>query len=101
MVSLVKNPAVVAVPATQQPQNKLKRDASHLSSPSASDSLTSGQNKRLKVAFDDNVDVRIMDDWTSKPLDLVKEEVRSAIDGHRRSGDEKDDTGYEQLRMTF
>lgn len=53
------------------------------------------------MAFDDNVDVRIMEDWSSKPLDLVKEEVNTAIDAHRRSGDDKDDSGYEQLRMMF
>lgn len=53
------------------------------------------------MAFDDKVDVRIMEDWTSKPLDLVKEEVRSGLDGHHRSGDERDETGYEQLRMVF
>lgn len=42
-----------------------------------------------------------MDDWSAKPLDLVKDEVRSAIEGHLRSGDDKDDTAYEQLRMVF
>lgn len=86
----------------QYPQKSLKRDASHLSSPSTQDSLFSSQpTKRLRVAFDDNVDVRIMDDWNTKPVELVREEVRSAIEGHLRTGDEQDNTGYEQLRMIF
>jgi len=103
MVSFISNPAVMAPPATtHQAQNKLKRDGSHLSSPSAPDGVNMKGNKRLKVAFDDKIDVRIMDDWTSKPLDLVKEEVRSAIDTHHRARDDKqDDSAYEQLRMTF
>ena len=104
MVSLISNPAAMAPPRSRQgPPPSLKRDSSHLSSPSPQDALHSSQSqsKRLKVAFDDKVDVRIMDDWTSKPLDLVKEEVRSGLDGHGRSGDQKDDSGYEQLRMVF
>lgn len=102
MVSLVSGPAAMAMaPPAQRPTNKLKRDNSHLSSPSTLDPLVSNQSKRLKVAFDDNVDIRILDDWTSKPLDLVREEVRSGLDGHHRTGDERDDTGYDQLRMIF
>lgn len=88
-------------PPSHIPQKSLKRDNSHLSSPSTAESLSSSQTKRLKVAFDDNVDVRIMDDWSSKPLDLVREEVRSALESHTRAGDEKDDSGYETLRMVF
>ncbi|KAH0362004.1 RNA polymerase I-specific transcription initiation factor RRN3, partial [Aureobasidium melanogenum] len=79
------------------PQKSLKRDASHLSSPAPE----SSQSKKLRVAFDDRVDVRIMDDWTAKPLDLVKDEVRSALEGHLRTGADKDDGAYEQLRMIF
>ncbi|KAJ9625593.1 DNA independent RNA polymerase I transcription factor [Taxawa tesnikishii (nom. ined.)] len=42
-----------------------------------------------------------MDDWNAKPLELVREEVRAAIEGHLRPGDEKDDAAYEQLRLMF
>ena len=94
MVSLVSAPTM----PPSLPQKSLKRDASHLSSPAAADS---SQTKKLRVAFDDKVDIRIMDDWTAKPLDLVKDEVRSAIEGHLRSGADKDDGAYEQLRMVF
>ncbi|KAL1296689.1 hypothetical protein AAFC00_000165 [Neodothiora populina] len=108
MVPVVSAPAAMAPPAFL-PQKSLKRDASHLSSPPTTprqgqDAVimpSTTQSKRLKVAFDDKVDVRILDDWSSKPLDLVKEEVRSALDGHHRSGADKDDTAYEQLRMVF
>lgn len=93
MVSLVQAPSM---PPTL-PQKSLKRDASHLSSPAPEPS----QNKKLRVAFDDKVDVRIMDDWTTKPLDLIKDEVRSAIEGHVRPGPDKDDGAYEQLRIIF
>lgn len=93
MVSLVQAPSM---PPTL-PQKSLKRDASHLSSPAPE----SSQSKKLRVAFDDRVDVRIMDDWTAKPLDLVKDEVRSALEGHLRPAADKDDGAYEQLRMVF
>jgi len=80
-------------------QRGLKRNSSHLSSPSSSDSLAS-QTKRLKVAFDDKIHVKIMEDsWTAdKPPELVREEVRLAIEGHLRPGAAKDDTAYDQLR---
>ncbi|GAB7348817.1 hypothetical protein MBLNU459_g7531t1 [Dothideomycetes sp. NU459] len=101
MVSLVSSQASPMPPPAHVPHKSLKRDSSHLSSPSPGDSLPSSQAKRLKVAFADSVDVRIMDDWSSKPLDLVREEVRSGLDSHTRSGDDKDDSGYDQLRMMF
>ena len=79
----------------------LKRDSSHLSSPSSHDSILAQKAKRVKVEFNDNVDVRVMDDYDSKPFELVREEVRSAIEGHLRPSDTKDDTVYEQLRQVF
>ena len=90
----------IVYPAVAMAQQRgLKRDSSHLSSPSSSDSLAS-QTKRLKVAFDDKIDVKILDDWAgaAKPQELVREEVRLAIEGHLRPGSSKDDTAYDQLR---
>lgn len=100
MVSLVYPPASMPLPPTR-PAAGLKRDSSHLSSPSSHDSVLASQNKRLKVAFDESIDMRIIDDWNSKPLDLVREEVRAALDGHLRPGENKDDTAYEQVCMLF
>ncbi|KAF1818929.1 RNA polymerase I-specific transcription initiation factor RRN3, partial [Dissoconium aciculare CBS 342.82] len=53
--------------------------------------------KKLKVAFDDNVHIRIMDDWNEKSVDLVKEEVRVAIRGHLTPTTPADDSHYLRL----
>ncbi|PSK60634.1 RNA polymerase I-specific transcription initiation factor rrn3 [Elsinoe australis] len=58
-------------------------------------------SKRMRVAFNDDIDVRILDEWTPKPQDLVQEEVRAAVEGHLRHSAGSDDTAYEQLRMLF
>ncbi|TKA83770.1 hypothetical protein B0A55_00004 [Friedmanniomyces simplex] len=58
--------------------------------------LTSS-TKRLRVAFSPKVDVRIMDDWSEKSYDLVKEEVRLGIEQHLAPGDRRDDAHYVKL----
>ncbi|PNS20408.1 RNA polymerase I-specific transcription initiation factor rrn3 [Sphaceloma murrayae] len=83
-------------PATPPPSSRpkhLKRDSTHLANP-----RDLSPSKRMRVAFNDDIDVRILDEWTPRPQDLVQEEVRAAIDGHLRHGDK---TAYEQLRMLF
>ncbi|KAI7518403.1 hypothetical protein KC343_g22787, partial [Hortaea werneckii] len=57
--------------------------------------------KKLKVAFDPNVDVRIVDDWTEKSFDLVKEEVRLGVERHLAAGDQRDDSQYIKLLQTL
>ena len=103
MVSLIY-PAVTmsqpATPLTRRPTLGSKRDSTCISSPSSSDSLAS-QAKRLRVSFDDRIDVRVLDPANSKSLELVREEVRTAIDGHLRQGGGKDDSAYEEVRLLF
>lgn len=57
----------------------------------------SASTKKLKVAFDPKIDVRIMDDWDDKSFDLVKEEVRQGIERHVAPADRRDDTQYLKL----
>lgn len=73
----------------------VKRDSSHFD---VSSPIPSSPTKRLKVAFDDRVHVRIMDDWSdNKSFDLVKEEVRVAIKGHLAPAQLVDDVHYTRL----
>ncbi len=72
-----------------------KRDSSYMDTDD--EAGLSISTKKLKVAFDPNVDVRIMEDWTEKSYDLVKEEVAQGIDRHLAPGDRKDDTQYWKL----
>lgn len=90
----------------------LKRDSSYLDTDD--EAGLSASTKRLKVAFSPNVDVRVLDNnsWNEKSAELVKEEVRVAVEGHLRYSVEKrtdsegqdekrrDDTQYERL-LTF
>lgn len=80
----------------------LKRRHSDLpSSPAhALDTPIQHRAKRARVAFDQSIDVRILDQSDEKPLELVRDEVRAAIYAHSRVG-EKDDTGYDALRRLF
>lgn len=99
MVSLLYSTASMP-PATPPPSSRpkhLKRDSSHLTMPVGDMS----PSKRMRVAFNDDIDVRILDEWTPKPQDLVQEEVRAAVEGHLRHSAGSDDTAYEQLRMLF
>ncbi|WPH01041.1 RNA polymerase I-specific transcription initiation factor RRN3 [Acrodontium crateriforme] len=88
-------PPPLPTPLSRRPPYALKRDSSYLGSDDSN--APPSPTKRLKVAFSPNVDVRIVDDWNEKSFDLVKEEVRIAIDRHRAAGDEHDDTPYAKL----
>ncbi len=59
--------------------------------------LFSSQSKRQKVAFDPQVEVRVLRDWNDKPLELVRHEVRQAIE-NRIAGDSG---RYDQLKQTL
>ena len=98
MVSIVYPSATMA---QSRPSAGLKRDSSHLSSPSSSDSYLANQAKRLKVAFDDKIDIRTFVEESAKPQDLVREEVRSAIECHLRPGESRNEEPYEQLRTVL
>lgn len=62
-----------------------------------SDDLPSSQIKRRRVTFHPAVDVHILPDVDEKSLELVREEVRRALERHA-SGD---NTAYDQIRSLF
>ena len=76
----------------KRPTIGLKRDSEYLDTDD--EAALSSSTKKLRVAFDPNVDVRILDDYSDKSFDLVKEEVRQSIERHIAPGDKKDDAQY-------
>lgn len=98
MVSLASHPGVMPPPPTplsRRPTTGVKRNSSYLDTDD--EAQLSQSTKKLKVAFSPNVDIRIMNDWDEKTLDLIKTEVETAIDLHLRPGDDRDDTNYARL----
>lgn len=79
-------------PIQKRPTIGLKRDSSYLDTDDEAGLSTT--TKKLKVAFDDHVDVRIMDDWNDKSFELVKEEVRLGIQRHLAPAEQRDDAQY-------
>lgn len=61
------------------------------------DSPTSSQTKKPCVAFDPNFDVHILTDENDKSIELVREEVRTAID-KRAAGSQ---AAYDELKGLF
>nr|POF07837.1 rna polymerase i-specific transcription initiation factor rrn3 [Quercus suber] len=86
-------------PITKRPTAGLKRDSSYLDT--EDEEQSSQSTKKLRVAFSPTVDIRIMDDWDEKTLDLVRIEVETAIDLHLRTGSERDDTDYVKLLQSL
>lgn len=62
-----------------------------------SDQTQSSQTKRPRVTFDPDVDIRILPDWSEKSLELVRQEVKRALEKHA-AGDHCD---YDQLKNLF
>ena len=67
-----------------------KRDETDLDS--NRHSTPSSPSKRAKVTFDNEVEVRVMDEWEKAPA-VVREEVRRALDRHAAG----DDSTYDQV----
>ncbi|KAK6433122.1 DNA independent RNA polymerase I transcription factor [Oleoguttula sp. CCFEE 5521] len=89
-------PTPASVSNIKRPTLGLKRDSSYLDTDDEAN--LSGVTKRLRVAFSPNVDVRIMDNnWDEKSFELVKEEVRVAIERHLLPADRRDDALYTKL----
>ncbi|KAK0833232.1 DNA independent RNA polymerase I transcription factor [Friedmanniomyces endolithicus] len=103
MVSLASSSAGAMLPPPttlhRRPTLGLKRDSSFLDTDD--EAGLSSQTKRLKVAFSPKVDVRIMDDWSEKSYDLVKEEVRLGIEQHLAPGDRREGVHYAKLLQVF
>lgn len=94
MVSLVSTERVGGVIAPSA-GGSLKRKQSDTEFDA--ENLTSSQLKRRRVTFDPTVDVHILPDVTEKSQELVREEVRRALERHA-SGD---NAAYDQIRALF
>jgi RNA polymerase I-specific transcription initiation factor RRN3 len=60
------------------------------------DDTPSSPSKKIKVAFSNDVEVRIAEEWEKTPS-LIRDEVQRALERHSRG----DDSGYEQLMQVF
>ena len=60
------------------------------------DVIPSSPNKKTKVTFDNDVQVRFMDEWEKAP-EVVREEVRRALKRHA----EGDDTAYDRVKEIY
>lgn len=60
------------------------------------DSTPSSPSKKAKVTFDNEVEVRVMDEWEKAPA-VVREEVRRALERHVLG----DDTGYDRVKEIY
>lgn len=60
------------------------------------DNIPTSPNKKAKVAFNTEVDVKFVDEWNKSP-DLVREEVRQALERHARG----DGSDYEALKSIY
>ncbi|MCJ1286677.1 hypothetical protein MMC26_006023 [Xylographa opegraphella] len=56
----------------------------------------SSPSKRLKVSFDNDIQVQVMDDWEKAPA-IVREEVRRALERHARG----DDSAYDRIKEIY
>ena len=87
--SLNRTPAFTPKPLLRRPTLTRKREEDGLDTPSS-------PSKRVKVTFDSDVEVRVMNDWEKAPQ-LVQEEVRRAFT-KRALGD---DSEYEKLKSVY
>jgi RNA polymerase I-specific transcription initiation factor RRN3 len=95
MVSLASTQRATDVVAPSVGGGSLKRKNHDTSSDV--ETTATGQLKRRRVAFNPDVDVRIMSDENDKSLELVHEEVRRAIEKH--AAGEK--SAYDVLKGLF
>ncbi|EKG22030.1 RNA polymerase I specific transcription initiation factor RRN3 [Macrophomina phaseolina MS6] len=97
MVSLAA--PVTALPSSAAkaaiPGPSLKRK--HSDSNSDSEARAPGVSKRPRVSFDPNVDIRLLEDYNEKGIELIREEVRRAIDKHVAG----DSASYDEIKTLF
>lgn len=96
MVSVTTpNTALTAASTTVEPSLGSKRK--YTDATSENDTLSSSQGKRQKVAFDPDVEIRVLEDWNEKGIELVREEVRRGIEKHLAGNN----AAYDQLKQLF
>lgn len=81
-------------PLSRRPTLVRKRGDTDLDLGVSSGSESPG--KKARVTFDNNVEVRTVGPWEESP-EIIREEVRRAVDLHHMG----DDTGYGKLREVF
>ncbi|EON64205.1 hypothetical protein W97_03435 [Coniosporium apollinis CBS 100218] len=96
MVSItVPSAALTAASMTVEPSLGSKRK--YTDATPEDEALSSSQGKRQKVAFDPDVEIRVLEDWNEKGIELVREEVRRGIEKHLAG----DNAAYDQLKQLF
>lgn len=99
-VSVHATPSPPAIaPAAVKPliKSSRKRRNSDISSGSSQDSATRRAAKKLKVSFDDDVQVRFVDELGEKSVALVHQEIRHALTQHAQGQDEE----YLEIKSIF
>ncbi|KAF2806692.1 RNA polymerase I-specific transcription initiation factor RRN3 [Mytilinidion resinicola] len=91
MVSLAASDRATTLIIAPSIGGSLKRK--HEDSPSDHENIPSSPTKRLKVAFNPDVNVQILSEWQEKDTELIREEVRRALE---KNGD-GDSSGVNQL----
>jgi len=89
--------AAVATPlktSARRPTLVRKRD--DIDFDNTRDSTPSSPSKKAKVSFDNEVEVRVMDEWEKAPA-VVREEVRRALERHVLG----DHSGYERVKEIY
>lgn len=97
MVSLAA--PVAALPSSNAkaaiPGPSLKRK--HMDSDSDNEAPAVARSKKPRVSFDPTVDIRLLEDFDEKGIELVREEVRRAIDKHVAG----DSASYDEIKTLF
>lgn len=81
-------------PQSRRPTLVRKQDDADLAFDQGEASPSS--SKRIKVSFDDEVEVNIIDELEKAP-EIIREEVRHALEGHLVG----DNTGYERIKAMY
>lgn len=85
-------------PATQLKRKRVEPESSGTNERNTFSESLSSPTKRLKVSFNPEIDVRLVEDWNEKSIGLVREEVIRAIHGHITG---EGSTAYDQIIQLF
>ncbi|KAL0257481.1 DNA independent RNA polymerase I transcription factor [Diplodia seriata] len=69
----------------------------HMDSDSDNEAPAVARSKKPRVSFDPTVDIRLLEDFDEKGIELVREEVRRAIDKHVAG----DSASYDEIKTLF
>lgn len=92
----VGEPALPALIKLSPKRSTLVRKRDDMDTSLEKDATPSNSSKKLKVSFDNEVDVKVMDNWEKAPA-IIREEVRRALE-RRAHGD---DSAYERVREVY